>query len=246
MQCASVMDFKECYTPERWEFQNITRPFSILYYVLGGSAYYKIEGEEHRFQKGHLYIMPANRVFSLRELPDDKFYSLYLHVFTFPEINTLIEIDTAQDRFLFDTLEMIRRYIRQPDKIYVYKLTEMLISYISEKEEQTGVPLHRRMKKYIDDHFVEAFHGHAFSVQFNYSDSHLVKIFKGEYNITPKEYARQLVTREIILLLRKEMSIAEIASRLQFSSPENLCRFFKKQYGISPTEYRKKFKDFPF
>ena len=51
MQCTSVISYKECLTPEQWNYPNITRPFSILYYVLGGCAFYRINGTEHRFEK---------------------------------------------------------------------------------------------------------------------------------------------------------------------------------------------------
>ena len=69
------------------------------------------------------------------------------------------------------------------------------------------------------------------------------KVFKEKYNITPKQYAQQLVLKETLILLYKGLSVREIADMLHFSSPENLTRFFKNCYGYSPTEYKKRFKD---
>ncbi len=247
MQCTSITSFDECITPSKWDYPNITRPFSILYYILGGSAFYTYEGVERRFKKDHLYILPANRIFSLRELPYDKLYSVYIHAYTFPEINEVIEIDVNADGFLLDTLTMIRKYAKGDisNSTYVQRLTDMLLAYVIQTTDKTDTPLHGKIKKHIEKNFVTVFKENDLSSAFNYSNSHLSRIFKSEYNMTPKQYAEQLILKEITVLLHEELSICDISRRLAFSSPENMCRFFKGAYGCSPSEYIKKFKNFP-
>ncbi len=247
MQCTSITSFDECYTPSKWDFPNITRPFSIIYYALGGSAFYTFDGVEHSFKKDHLYVLPANRVFSMRELPYDKFYSVYIHAYTFPEINEVIEIDVSADAFLLDTLNMIRKYVKvdRHDTTYVQRLTDMLLAYISNTADRNDSPIHLKIKKYIEKNFISVFKENNLSLEFNYSNSHLSKIFKNEYNMTPKQYAEQLILKEITVLLHEELSVSDISRKLCFSSPENMCRFFKASYGCSPSEYIRKFKNFP-
>ena len=245
MQCTSISSYDECLTPSVWNFPNITRPFSIIYYTLGGSAFYTIDGIEKPFRKKHLYVLPANKVFSLREDPHDKFYSVYIHAFTSPEIDSVIEADIEKDGFLFQILEILRGYAKQDDEIYVRKLTDMILSYLSERLGEAEMPLHSKIKSYIDENYVSVFKHSDISRHFNYSKSHLSKIFKEKYNLTPKQYAQQLILKETVLLLREGFSVAETADRLDFSSPENLSRFFKSCYGYAPTEYIKRFKDFP-
>ena len=75
------------------------------------------------------------------------------------------------------------------------------------------------------------------SHKFNYSGAYISKLFRHEYNITPKQYAKQLVLRDITRMLDEKMAVSEIAGRLGFSSPENLCRFFKSAYGCPPSDY---------
>lgn len=245
MQCTSITSYGECITPSKWDFPNITRPFSIIYYALGGSAYYKIDGEERRFEKDHLYILPANKVFSLREESEDKFYSVYIHAFTSPEISSVIDVDVRDDAFLFDLLCMMRRYIHDKEGVYTLKLTETLISYVFERTKNREEPLCVKVKEYIDLNFVSVFKRSDLSGKFNYSSSHIVKIFKSQYNITPRQYAKQLIMHESALLLQKGMSVCEISARLQFSSPENFSRFFKSCYACAPSEYARRFGDFP-
>ena len=125
------------------------------------------------------------------------------------------------------------------------KLCEMLISYIGDTVFHVSKSLAAEMRRYIDENYVKVYHQSDLSGQFNYSNSYLVKMFKSEYNLTPKQYAEQLVSREIVLQLQQGLSVKEIAQGLDFSSPENLSRFFKGCYGCSPLQYLKKFPCFP-
>jgi AraC-like DNA-binding protein len=212
---------------------------------LGGTAFYKIGNDEQKFKQGYLYILPANKVFSLREDTEDKFYSVYIHAYTFPEIDKVIEVSVEDDRFLKDTLEMMRKYMRKSDRNYVRRMTDMLLSYVCEKGEGGEDLLASKIKTYIETHFVEVFKRSTLINEFNYSDSHLSRVFKEAYDITPKRYAQQLVLQESVSLLRNGISVAQISQRLDFSSPENFSRFFKSYYGCSPRDYMKKFKHFP-
>ena len=245
MRCTSITSHGEHVTPERWNYPNITRPVSIIYYVLGGSAFYTVDGVEHPFLKDHLYILPANKVFSLREDPSDKFYSTYIHAFTSPEISTVIDIDVKSDQFVFETLKLIRKYVKDKDSVYLRYLTDMLLSYLFELLTETNETLPIKIKSYIDENFIKAFNDNDLSFEFNYSNSYLSKLFRDKYNITPKQYAKQLLLKEAVILLGKGLSVCETAERLEFSSPENFSRFFKGYYGYSPSQYVKRFKNSP-
>ena len=240
MRCTSISSYSECYTPTVWDYPNITRPFSIVYYALGGCAYYSIYGKERQFQKNHLYILPANKVFSLREDPNDKFYSVYIHAFT-----SVVDVNVQNDTFIFETLRLIRKYAQTRDCTHVRYLTDMLLSYIFEELIEAELSLPIKLKNHIDENFIKAFSENDLSSKFNYSNSYLSKIFKDKYNLTPKQYAKQLILKEAIFLLNKGTSVYETAERLEFSSPENFSRFFKGYYGFSPSQYVKRFKNFP-
>jgi len=245
MQCTSVSAFNECITPRNWDFPNITRPFSIIYYVLGGSAYYEIDGEEYRFEKGHIYLLPANKVFSLREDSNDKFYSVYVHAYTFPEIDRVIDADVKNDPFLFDTVELMRKYVRGKETDAVYHIVGMLVSYLAERSALLQSPISHRIKSYVEENFVDVFKDSSLSSVFNYSNSYLVKIFKNEFDLTPKQYAERLILKESVMLLYEGLLISEISDRLRFSSPENFSRFFKSFYGCPPSVYVKRYNNFP-
>ena len=245
MNCTSITSYEECYTPENWEYPNITRPFSILYYVLGGTAFYSIDGETHRFEKDHLYVLPVNRQFSLWEDPQDKFYALYIHAYTSPEIERAVVLKVGEDPFVADLLQLLRTYSSRQNDLWMQKLTDTLLSYIFERNAETELSLPARIKAYIDAHDVEVFKSGELTRSFNYSASHLSKIFKERYDLTPKQYAKQRILQKAVQLLAEGCSVAEITERLKFSSPENFSRFFKSYYGCPPTAYTKKYGNFP-
>ena len=243
MKCTSIIEYKECITPKNWYFLNISHPFSIFYFHLDGEAFYTIDSKERAFEKGHLYILPANSSYSLRENPHNKFYALYIHAFTSPQISEIVDVDTKKDEFILNVLSLMRKYAKEKNPIYMRNLTTTLISYIFERKNETHIPLHIKLKNYVDDNFVEVFKHNTLASHFNYSPSHLSRVFRAEYNLTPKQYAEQLLLREITILLRDGLKVSEIAEKLDFSSPENLSRFFKKCYGDSPIKYRKNIKN---
>ena len=239
MFCTNIVKYGESFTRKNWLFENITRPFSIIYYAIDGTAYYKIGDKTERMKKGYLYIFPSNTVFSLFEDTSDKFYHLYIHSFLLPELKTVIIKNVAEDPFLTRIIDFIREYANDKKSLYIRKLTDFLISYISETAEETNSMLHFKIKTYIDENFLTVFKDNNLSDIFHYSNSYLVKVFKIIYGITPKQYANQLALKYIVNLLQNNYSVNYISNMFNFSSPENFSRFFKNNYGCSPTEYAK-------
>ncbi len=241
MFCSMVLESNECYIHENWYYMNIKRPFSIVYYVIEGSAFFKFGDKLETLQKGHLYVLPSNETYSLYENPNDKMYHAYMHVIIHPKVSRFIDLDITQDEFLSSIIDMLRRYIKTDGNpplpnVYTQKVAELLISYISEIQHTNHTSIHHEIKKYIDKNYIEIFHDNNLPKVFGYSPSQLNKIFKDAYNVTPKKYCSNLVLNHVVHLLQEGYSSSEITSLLNFSSPANLSRFVKTNYGISPSE----------
>ena len=69
---------------------------------------------------------------------------------------------------------------------------------------------------------------------------YLVHTFKEEYGVSPINY---MISRRIVeskyLLAETDLSLAQIAQVLGFSSPSYFSQAFRKAQGISPMDYRK-------
>lgn len=75
----------------------------------------------------------------------------------------------------------------------------------------------------------------------NYHPNHLKRVFRTIYGVTFSDYVashRMHMARR--LLTETELSIAEIARKLQYNNSQNFIRFFRKTEGITPGEYRKR------
>ena len=70
------------------------------------------------------------------------------------------------------------------------------------------------------------------------SVSYVKKLFQRYAGIGAKEYYSTLRYNEVIRLCESGVPIAEIAERLNFSSPEYLSLFFKKRMGVPPGRWR--------
>ena len=76
--------------------------------------------------------------------------------------------------------------------------------------------------------------------QLNYHPSYIWKVLKTERNMTFTELANyEKMEAAKDLLINTELSVNEIASRLNYSNTQNFIRFFSKYEQMSPGKYRK-------
>ena len=237
MLCDLILEHGEEKVGSYWPYENIIRPFSMIYYAVNGSGYYTIDGETRPFIKNHLYIFPPNKALSLDYDANDEFRLLFVHVYITPEPTQLFSIDVTSDKFLEHIVKLIRSYVKKPDIIYTQKLTELLVSYIFERKTSNTSSFGNEIKNYIEHNYIEVYKDSNLSTAFNYSNSHLLKIFKDSFNTTPRKYALKLLMQHILNLLREGVPINQISSSLDFSSPENFSKFFKKNYGCPPSTF---------
>lgn len=234
----SVFSYGRGVTPDVWGFLDHRPTFSRVYYILGGTAYYRDSESEFRLLPGMLYILPADRVYSIWEEKEDKLDHLYLHLLTTPKISAPIVRDPASEPLIGDLLSLILRYIGASDHAAVRRLTEALVLYITDEHDRAG-NLSLRIRAHLDDSFRETFSAEALSRRFGYSPSYLYKAFKHDFGVSPKRYHADRRFEYAASCLVEGVAITEIAEALSYSSLANFSRDFKKRFGLSPNEYAK-------
>ena len=76
--------------------------------------------------------------------------------------------------------------------------------------------------------------------QLNFMSVSYVKLLFRRYtDISPKSYYSNLRANEAARLVLEGVPIADIAKRMNFSSPNYFTSFFKSHIGMTPLEYRK-------
>lgn len=99
------------------------------------------------------------------------------------------------------------------------------------------------MKNYIDARFLQICSLEELSYTFGYTYSHISKVFKKAYGVTPSDYLHAKKMEYACVLLKEGAKLEEIADVLGYSTGFNFSRAFKAQTGISPNAYRKEQKN---
>ena len=92
---------------------------------------------------------------------------------------------------------------------------------------------------YLDTHFMALRSPEDLSTQFGYTYSHICRVFKKQYGITPGAYLLNKKMERAAALLAEGESVASVAEQLNYTSPYNFSRAFKKWKGCSPRDYAK-------
>ena len=94
---------------------------------------------------------------------------------------------------------------------------------------------------YLSDDFPKPNFSKYISNKVNFDYSYLSSVFAGVHGITiAKEIIMQKIERVKDLLLNADLSLGEIAFKLQYSSVAHLSNQFKKVTGITPSFFRQK------
>lgn len=92
--------------------------------------------------------------------------------------------------------------------------------------------------RYIQQHVNDKFTLDHLARNVHLSKYHLVRIFKNEMGVTPKQYDQQCKIRAAKKSIMEEEREADIAADLHFSNQSHLCSMFKRYMGISLGDYR--------
>ena len=98
-----------------------------------------------------------------------------------------------------------------------------------------------QVREYIQRNQREKITLESLSKQFNISASHLSRVFKKAYDMSPIDYLIYCrITYATEYLLKSERSVAEIAQLVGYDNPTHFTNMFVKRIGCTPTEYREK------
>ena len=236
MKIQNLFNANESYTHENWVYENISVGFSRLYYILDGEAYYREEDRCIRLQKNHLYLTPVKKSLTLYENPQDKLLHTYVHVFTTPAVEELIEIEVKEGTPLADAISLWRKYIRTEDTELLMNLTQLVISCADRHGKQTSA-LSARIKETLDGYMGWKLDMEAVSRTLGYTREHVTRSFSSAYGTTPKQYFNQRRMQAALSYLLSGARVGEVAAELQFSSPYSFSKAFKEHYGMSPKKY---------
>lgn len=109
-----------------------------------------------------------------------------------------------------------------------------------QQEKQIAKPqLVRNFMQLVQQHYLHNYNVEDYSEKLNVSSKHLIEICKQHTGKTPLAYIRDHIISEAKrLLYHTQLSIKEVAYKLNFEDPTNFSKYFKTATGYTPVEYR--------
>lgn len=100
--------------------------------------------------------------------------------------------------------------------------------------------LANRLEELIDQYYLDFKSIEKYASHLCVTPRHLTEVTKRLFGKTAKEIIMEKILSEAkLLLVQTDLSITQIAMRLEFSDTSNFIKFFKKLSGEGPTGFRK-------
>ncbi len=244
-----------------WECVPHTHEYVELFYIIGGAGLFLIEDQEHPVKVNDIviinpdvshaeisinaqsleYIVLGIEGIRLAEGKHSSGHFCILDHYESSEIsgclwNILREMEQKHSGF-----EDVCQACMEMLVIRLMRITSLSVA--TEDQHSAGNRQCAIVKQYIDQHFKESMSLEQLAAKAHMNKYYLAHTFKEEYGVSPINY---LISRRIVeskyLLAETDLSLAQIAQLLGFSSPSYFSQAFRKTQGISPVEYRKRAK----
>lgn len=132
------------------------------------------------------------------------------------------------------TLENVNRIANTFYKLFI----ELIFAPVHTTESKSEV-IAGKIKRYIENNLDTDISVTSIAKQFYLSETHVIRIFKEKYGITPKQYLlKAKIDSSKLLLLDTSLQIKEIAMTYHFADSYHFSHTFKRFTGVSPEKFR--------
>lgn len=171
----------------------------------------------------YIYVTACTDAITLDRIKNTRPHGIVIKPFKAVDITTTVSI--VLNNYQYKKVDVLREI-----NISTYQETPLII---------------KNILNYITSNIHEKIELHHLTKQVNWSEQYLIKIFTQYLNCTPYQFIlKQKIERAKILIIETNISLANIAFDLGFSSYSNFCVAFKKEVGQSPTVFRSERKFF--
>jgi AraC-like DNA-binding protein len=239
--------------PEYFIRQNVDRyrlyNKYVLEYVIDGKGYIEFENEKIMVQKGDLYFLnKLNKhiYYSDKEEPFQKIFIVVSGKF----VDALVDCYDIKESVLVvkNDCSLIFGEIHKllSEEVIDYNQIAHQVLHLFQRLKEVNydksdtIKFSEEIKSFLDNHLEEKMSLEKISKALDISVSHILRIFRHQYGISPMKYFNQAkVNYACRLLVNTNYSIEYISELLNFNEPEYMAKCIKKQTGYSPIQYRK-------
>lgn len=225
-------------------------------YVIRGTGEVQIDDTVCYPSGGDVYILPMDKRHDYRSSANDPWEKVWFNVsgrlasqlLKSYGLQNVYHVPDLPIRPLFDEFLETAKRIKQSQPlqpcfdectVVFLKIVQAIAAHVGAIAPTTEETVAERLKARLDavSDFSLSFDEMLRDIPF--TKSHLIRLFRADFGVTPYEYLlRRKLEYARLLLENTSMSIGEISERLSFSSPHYFSSFFARRVGMSPKEYR--------
>lgn len=231
-------------------------PFWCMEYIVKGKGYVSVNGKRFVASAGDVYILPRgddHYYYSDAETPWEKvwfniggdFVGKAVDAYRLSDVHHVegVDAEAAFRRFVENA-----RAMKAAGKVDFNRSAHDLLSVLqtlsAHRERQGRSPdlgAAARLREKIDAITDYRVSFEDLTAACYATKSHLIRVFREAYGVTPYEYLlRRKLAEAEMLLENTSLAVRDIADRLGFDNTHYFSTFFRKKRGVTPTDYRKR------
>ncbi len=227
----------------------------VYEYIISGQGILNMDGIEYPIQAGDFCMISDHKHCEYYANPADPYHKIWVNCRG--KLNQHIcqglHLDLA---FIIQHLPQAEKHIRsihqaladpslqlhEREAACASQLLHLLSDVYNERQmEKSKQQKHMpdTILKYIDDHICESLTLEDVEKEFFISHTHLSRLFRQEYGVSPYQYIiLQRINLARSMLANTNLPISAIAMQLAFSDAHYFSYAFKKETGYTPRQYR--------
>ncbi len=227
-------------------------PLTCIEYVVKGKGTVTEDGRTFEAKAGDIYLLHEGRNHHYHSDNEDPWEKIWMNLsgtavehllsaYGLDLINHVTGIDLEEEfRNFYRIAGECTSAMEVSDRCSVlfHRILQKIAHHL--REDNQNVTTARRMKEMIDssagfDLDLDKIAGRLF-----FTKTHIIRVFREAYGITPYEYilsGKLRLAKD--LLANTSLTVTEISARLNFCDAHYFTNFFRSRTGVTPREYRK-------
>lgn len=229
-----------------WGMKDEKAPFYRMYYILGGTAFLKIQQEFFSLEKGCFYLLPVMTPYTLSHDPLDPLEVLWFHA-DFP-VDFRLEfgvIPVSQDSPLFFLLKALDTVAGQP--LDGHRLLPVFDAFLSLLRDFLSIkriqdPDMLSVLSYMEAHLSRGISVKELAAFVGMERSYFSRRFRTCFSLSPHQYLLSLRMHKACAELLNGSTVSQCSQAAGYSDEKSFSRTFRAYMHMSPSQYRKSHK----
>lgn len=229
-----------------WGMKDEKAPFYRMYYILGGTAFLKIQQEFFSLEKGCFYLLPVMTPYTLSHDPLDPLEVLWFHA-DFP-VDFRLEfgvIPVSQDSPLFFLLKALDTVAVQ--RLDGHRLLPVFDAFLSLLRDFLSIkriqdPDMLPVLSYMENHLTRGISVKELAAFAGMERSYFSRRFRTCFSLSPHQYLLSLRMHKACAELLNGSTVSQCSQAAGYSDEKSFSRAFRTYMHMSPSQYRKSHK----